>query len=124
MTKINAKELVEKFKKIEDELIEILKVKPLEFSQDEKKQVVKTEIKKYIKKVEKARALFDEYESLAVEIEKLTSKKDEEMLKNIEELASSREEMVSDEYEDIQVVVEDKIVSVKKKKNKPSTKEF
>lgn len=124
MTKANAKELVEKFKKIEDELIEILKIKPLEFSEDEKKQVVKSEIKKYIKKVEKARVLFDEYEGLAAEIEKLTSKKDEEMLKNVEELASSREELHSDEYEDVQVVVDDKTVSVKKKKNKPATKEF
>ena len=124
MSKTDAKELVEKFKKIEEELIEILKVKSPEFANDEKKQLVKSEIKKYIKKVEKARALFEMYENVALQIEKLSVKKDNDVLDNISKLVSENGNQVELEYEDIQKIVGGTVTIVKKKKNKSASKEF
>ena len=124
MSKTDAKELVEKFKKIEEELIEILKVKSPEFANDEKKQLVKSEIKKYIKKVEKARTLFEMYENVALQIEKLSVKKDNDMLDNVSKLVSENGNQVELEYEDIQKIVGETVTIVKKKKNKSASKEF
>ncbi len=71
--------LVEKFKSIEEELIEILKSKPEDFDETLPKSVVKKALKEYIKKVNKAEGLFDEYQELAKKISKATSDEGDEV---------------------------------------------
>ena len=64
--------LVEKFRKKEVELLEILNDKNVIFDESQEKSVVKKNLKDYIKKVNKAKKIFDEYETLAKEIEDIT----------------------------------------------------
>ena len=61
--------LVEKFKKKEVELLEILNENNIIFDETQEKSVVKKNLKDYIKKVNKAKKIFEEYEVLAKEIE-------------------------------------------------------
>ena len=58
-------ELIEKFKELEVKLLDLLKIDAVDFSEEEKKSVVKNKLKAYIKKVEKARLAFEEYEQVA-----------------------------------------------------------
>ena len=67
--KKNLEKLVEKFKKIESELVEILNESSINFSELDDKTSIKKALKEYIKKVNKAKKLFDEYEIVAKEIE-------------------------------------------------------
>ncbi|MBR7172397.1 MAG: hypothetical protein IKD36_01245 [Clostridia bacterium] len=71
--KKNLEKLVEKFKKIETELVEILNESSIKINELDDKQVVKKAIKDYIKKVGKAKKLFDEYETIAKEIEDINN---------------------------------------------------
>ena len=71
--KKNLDSLVNKFKLIEKELIEILNEKPVDFESIENKTQVKKALKDYIKKVNKAKKLFAEYEKIAKEIEDISS---------------------------------------------------
>ena len=64
--------LVEKFRKKEAELLEILNDKNVIFDESQDKSVVKKKLKDYIKKVNKAKKIFEEYEVLAKEIEDIT----------------------------------------------------
>ena len=70
--KKNLESLVEKFKKKEVELLEILNDKNVIFDETQEKSVVKKSLKDYIKKVNKAKKIFEEYEVLAKEIEDIT----------------------------------------------------
>lgn len=70
--KKNLESLVEKFKKKEVELLEILNDKNVVFDETQEKSVVKKSLKDYIKKVNKAKKIFEEYEVLAKEIEDIT----------------------------------------------------
>ncbi len=115
-------ELLEKFKKIENELVECLKNAGSALDETNKKTAAKTQIKGYIKQVEKARCLFDEYEAVATEIEKLSGLKNTE-IKTSEEIVNLRENPKNEE----EVVYETKIqadekpvkVATKKKTRKP-----
>lgn len=67
--KKNLEKLVDRFKKIEEELVGILNESTISFSEVDDKTSIKKAIKEYIKKVNKAKKLFDEYELIAKEIE-------------------------------------------------------
>lgn len=122
----NESALIEKFKKLESELVETLKVEDISFAEDAKKQVVKSQLKLYIKKVEKARKLFEEYERVALEIEKIAHADAGEQISS--EVVNLREENNSVEKEvyvkEILAEADGVKVVQKKKKKTSSTKEF
>ena len=113
--------LVEKFKKKELELLEILNEKNVIFDESQEKAVVKKSLKDYIKKVNKAKNIFDEYETLAREIEDITGDEGEsaEISKTIVEF---REEVPLEEQAEIEVEKE-KQSSKKTKKVSKKVKE-
>lgn len=113
--------LVEKFKKKELELLEILNEKNVIFDESQEKAVVKKSLKDYIKKVNKAKNIFDEYETLAKEIEDITGDEGEsaELSKTIVEF---REEVPLEEQAEIEVEKE-KQSSKKTKKVSKKVKE-
>ena len=125
---MNKKEtaLIDKFKKLEEELLEVLKLEDIAFDEETKKQTVKTQLKSYIKKVEKARKLFEEYEKTAKEIEGLAVSDVDELNAKVVEL---REDVLDESVKEVFI---DEILSqngetkvVKKKvKKTPSSKEF
>ena len=119
-------ELLEKFKKIENELVDCLKNAGSALDETKKKTAAKTQIKGYIKQVEKARVLFDEYEAVATEIEKLSGLKNTE-IKTSEEIVNLREEPKNEEeivYE-TKIQADEKPVKVMtKKKTKKPVREF
>ena len=112
----NTEELLQKFRKLEEKLVEVLKIEPLDIDESKQPSVIKREIKAYIQKVKAAKAVFDKYEEVAHEIEKLAEEKETEFSS---EVVNLREEMV-DEVEVTPAVVK----VVKKKKNNASVKEF
>lgn len=114
--------LIEKFKKLEAELVELLHIEPLDI--DSTTQGVKTKIKAYIKKVNKARVIFDEYEKTAEEIEKLSTHEDGEMATAVVDLREEPVSEVAETYEDELIVASDDVKKVKKKKTKPISKEL
>jgi len=121
--------LVEKFKKIESELLAVLNETKTETDLSGTKQIVKSGLKQYVKKVQKARKLFDEYEAVAAEIEKIAHEEAEEIsLKNksiADEVVSLRETSeATAEYVDKIEAAEGMVKVVKKKKNKSSAREF
>lgn len=65
--------LVNKFKSVEGEIVELLNESPINFDESQEKSVVKKQIKEYIKRVNKAKKLFSQYEELAKEIEEINS---------------------------------------------------
>ena len=75
--KKNFEKLINDFKKVESELIEILNEKGVFIDENENKAVVKKSLKEYIKKVNKAKKLFEEYETLAKQIEDIDSDDDD-----------------------------------------------
>ena len=91
--KKNIEKLVEKFKKVESELVEILSEKGVFVDENEQKSIVKKTLKEYIKKVNKAKKLFDEYELLAKEIENIDSDDEDlpELSKTVLEMRDSSE---------------------------------
>lgn len=129
MKKTNEVELVEKFRKLESELVEVLKIEGISFDDETKKQTVKSQLKAYIKKVEKARKVFDEYEKVAKEIEKIAAaegSKGSTSAEISEEVVALREDEIEPAdatYVDKTEVFDGKTKVVKKKKT-TSTKEF
>lgn len=116
--------LVDRFKKLEEELVAVLKIEEPTFEDDTKKQVVKSQLKSYIKKVEKARQLFDEYETVAKEIEKL-AKKDKEAV-SAEIVALREDEDVKEKEVYVNEILAEKgiVKQVKKKKKTVASREF
>lgn len=117
-------ELLEKFKDLEKKLCECLKTTKIEEKEAKNELATKTEIKAYIKKVQRARKIFDEYELVAKEIENLSDKKNTklEISENIVNLRDAEEKT--------EIVYETKIDSNNnarveaKKKSKKIVKEF
>lgn len=135
----NKNNLIEKFKKLEDELISLLKIQPVEFDENSSKAAVKKEINGYIKKVKKAKAVFAEYELVAEEIKKASKKEDvlaEDVIELREEMEvsndnsdkkskSSKTSKSENEYEAVTLSDGKTVKSVYKKKNeKRASKEF
>ena len=61
-------EMLKRFEKLEAEITSILREKNLEFDSKTQDAVVKKSLKDYIKKVSRAKVLFEEYEILAKKI--------------------------------------------------------
>ena len=106
--------IVEKFKKKEAELLEILNEKNVIFDESQEKSVIKKSLKDYIKKINKAKKIFEEYESLAKEIEDITGDEGEsaEFSKTIVEF---REEIPLEEQVEIEVLKEKECLNKTKK---------
>ena len=75
--KKNVEKLIERFKTLEKEIVEILNEKPAYFDENDEKSLVKKSLREYIKKVNKAKKLFAEYETIAKEIEDINADDDE-----------------------------------------------
>ncbi len=141
----NKKDILDKFKKLEGELIELLAT-PIKFDEETKKEVVRKELKRYVSKMQKLRVAFDEYEELAKQIESLiredSSKFDvkavvdlrdenenvdnKEMINdNSENLDLEKEasNMGDEEYKD-EVLMQGNEVVILKKKKKVQSKEL
>ena len=69
--------LIDKFKAVESEIVEILNNTPIDFDESQEKSVVKKQIKEYIKRVNKAKKLFEEYQEIAKQIENIDADDDE-----------------------------------------------
>ena len=140
MANKNNSELLSKFQKLEAELIEVLKIQPIEFDENTAKGTVKKEINGYIKKLKKAKAIFEEYEKVAEKIKKLSESeqtlvqevvelRDEPDEKELEKAKQADDESMihsnQSEYENI-VQVDNSGVKVvsKKKESKKSVKEL
>lgn len=117
--------LIEKFRELEEQLVEILKLEGVSFDENEKKQVVKSQLKNYIKKVEKAKALFEEYEAVAKQIEQLAVKdKTSEVSSEVVALREDEIEALKEEFVNETVVSDGEVKTVKKKKKISQAKEF
>ena len=115
-------DLVEKFKKLENELLELLKIDEVEFSEDDKKQVVKNRLKAYIKKVEKARQVFEEYESVAKQIELYMPKND--VADDVVALRENPKAEEIEKYIDETIVEQGQVKVIKKKQKNNKAREF
>ena len=123
--------LIEKFKKLEVELLKVLSESNSdEINLEQNKSVVKSQLKTFAKNVDKARKLFDEYELIAQQIEDLTSKNTktskQDSVKNsiADAIVNLRQSTEKDEYVDKLEAVNGNIKVTKKKKNKSSAKEY
>ena len=119
--------LYEELKKLEAELLQVLSESNGEkIDLEQNKTTVKSQLKAYVKKVAKASKLFDEYEKVADEIEKLTQSEAEDAKKEESTFADAvvglRE--TETEYADKVEVSKAGVVVKKVKKNKSTVKEF
>ena len=139
MTKKDNNALVKKFQKIEQELIEVLKIKPIQFDEKTSSTEVKKEINGYIKKIKKVKTLFEQYEQVAEQIKKAGKTEDEVLHEVIDlreepekpEIATAyatqedAEKILKEEYENVvQVDVGGTRVERKKKSEKKVSKEL
>ena len=116
------KKLIEKFKKIEGELVELLKLEEIDFSDEAKRQTVKSKIKANIKKVEKAKKLFQEYEAVANLIEEINHSGEAE---HAAEIVDLRKDDVDKKVEFVdKVIVEGGKVKTTKIKKTTKSREF
>lgn len=118
-------ELIEKFKKLEDEIVDKLQNIKLDvdFSLD-RKEVIKG-LKNYVLKVRDVERLFEEYEAVANQLEKLTVEDNKQAVANaIVDMREDSEELKSQIKKLSQIETIDEIeningnIIVKKKKKK------
>lgn len=105
--------LIDKFKKLEAEIIAILKENDIDFDESLNEKEVKTKLKKYIANVKKMEKLFEEYELIAEKIEKISGDEKDKGVMN-EAVVNLREDNLKEE-----IVVENinnKVVVKRKKK--------
>ena len=98
--KKNYENLIKNFKKIEEELVCLLKeTESIDF--EAQKSVVKKDLKNYIKKVNKAKQLFSEYELIANKIANVDETDDDlsELSKTVLDLREMSESAVDNEIE-------------------------
>lgn len=120
-------ELIEKFTNLENKLVELLGSSSIDVEEKITRASLKKKLSNYIKNVEELKALFEEYEKIAVEIENLTTKKiaGEKLSKAVVDLRE--EEKIEDFAETYanEIVVSSKgEVTVSKKKKKSSAREL
>lgn len=94
---------IEKFKKLENELISLL-VEPFEFNDDGDDEEEKRRLKSYIMKVKRAGVVFEKYEAVALEIEKALGEeeKDFELSSSVVDMRENKDQKVmptKQEYE-------------------------
>lgn len=129
--KKNLENLVEKLKKKETELLELLNQAEPIFDESQGKSVIKKNLKTYILKVEKAKKIFEEYETLAKKIEDISSDDGDsaELSKTIvefrQDVETNNEKLTSEEEKLDGDKSKGKSKASKKAKNeKMSVKEF
>ncbi len=111
--------LVQKFKKLEGQLLSALN----EVKIEDIEKLTKTQLKSFVKKVAKAGKLFDEYEAVALDIEKLTQAELEDANSKLElagAVVNFRE--TSQEVQDEIEIINNTVSVVKKKKLKSNAK--
>lgn len=121
MSKSNL-ELLEEFKKIEQQIIDCLKSSEISFDENSSRKNIMTDLKSYISKVKDAEKLFDEYEKIAKKLSKVASD-DAKNHTVVEAVVDMREEPEEIKTEIIDI---DNNVVIKKKKKKITgvSKEF
>lgn len=105
--------LIDKFKKLEADIIAILKENDIDFDESLNEKEVKAKLKKYIANVKKMEKLFEEYELIAEKIEKISGDVNDKGVMN-KAVVNLREDNVKEE-----IVVENinnKVVVKRKKK--------
>ena len=114
--------LIEKFKEIENQLVEILDEKPFVLDESLNSAESKKAIKDYIKKVNKAKKLFNQYEELAKQIEDITADEGDSasMSRVVFELGDIN---TFDHNEDMEKVEEKEELSEKETSNKKNKKD-
>ena len=119
------KESMEKFDKLEAEILKLVNLPEINLDESTKKQTLKANIKKHILAVEKAKVLFDEYEKLAVQIEEFDKpKKSKTQNKDSESATKQDKKPAKDEYKDEIIVTNGETKVVKKKNSKSSPKQM
>lgn len=105
--------LIDRFKKLEADIIAILKENEVDFDESLNEKEVKAKLKKYIANVRKMEKLFEEYEQIAEKIEKISGDVNDKEVMN-EAVVNLRE----DNEKEVVVVenVNNKVV-VKRKKS-------
>ena len=116
------KTLFSEFKNLEAELIDILKINQGGIAAELSDDASKTEIKKYISKVNKAKKIFEKYEALSIEIEKRINEKRQRAESKLKIEAETTDESKA-KYVD-ELVVDGKQAKVVKRKKKTSQKEY
>lgn len=113
--------LIERFKKLEAEIIDILKQNDVDFDENLNEKEVKAKLKKYIANVKKMEKLFEEYEALAEKIEKISGDENDKGVMN-EAVVNLREDK-----EQTEVVVDkatNTVIVKRKKKSNVSQREM
>lgn len=142
MEEINEDEIINSFKRIEKKLYGAIKKMPNKIQDSDEIEKLKERIKAYILQIGELKALLDEYEQIALSIEKLSGKQKgkEEINKTVVDLREDKVKLNFESAHDIinkieeeslnkketleDVVVDGKIVGVKKKKVSKDIKEF
>lgn len=114
-------DLIKKFDKLEEEILKLVNLPEINLDESSKRQTIKASIKKHIVAVEKAKALFEEYEKLAIQIEEFDKPK--KAKPNAKEEKNDKKE-IKTEYKDEIVVANGEAKVVKKKNTKSSSKQM
>ena len=122
MEKVKGDELLKEFKDLENKLVEALKIEPIEISDEKSDIETKIAISAYIKKIKKVKKLFEKYESVARQIEKLSgdTKKQEEFTQAVVERREEEQGDNVNNQDTEEITLNDKKVIVKKNKKRQS----
>lgn len=122
MEKVKGDELLKEFKDLENKLVEALKIEPIEISDEKSDIETKIAISAYIKKIKKVKKLFEKYESVACQIEKLSgdTKKQEEFTQAVVEMREEEQVDNVNNQDTEEITLNDKKVIVKKNKKRQS----
>ena len=125
MEKNKNDELLKLFKETEEKLLSALKIEPIKLDESLSKADTKKVINSYIKKVKKVKQIFEKYESIAIQIEKLTGEKEKqkEITEAIVNLREEENGKIENSVEEI-VVGEKKVIITKKKKQQNKSREL
>lgn len=107
--------LVDKFKKLETEILDILKENNIDFDESVNDKTLKSMLKKYISNVRKVEKLFEEYEEVAQKIEDLSA--DSKQKAAVDEAVVNLREDAVQETVEVEHVGSKIIVKRKKKVN-------
>lgn len=126
--KKNLENIVEKFKKKETELLELLNQTEPIFDESQGKSIIKKNIKNYILRVEKAKKVFEEYEILAKKIEDISVDEGEsaELSKAVIDFRNEQSNKIDEMLENLNDDKAKKLTkkTIKSKNEKMSVKEF
>lgn len=115
-------ELLEEFKKIEQQIIDCLKLSEISFDENSNRNIVIDDLKTYISKVKDIEKLFDEYENIAKKISKIAS--DDAKNHTVAEAVVDMREEPKDVKTEIIDIDNNVVIKKKKKKITGVSKEF